>query len=83
MARQHWLARPRTIRVLWAIFIAALLLTVIAEFFVAGPAHEGLAHTFGFGAWFGFVACAALILIAKGLGVLLKRPDNYYDAGDD
>ena len=80
---EHWLARPGTIRMLWAIFVVMLALTVGAEFFVDEPAHEGLAGTFGFGAWFGFVACAALILIVKGLGVLLKRPDNYYDAGDD
>lgn len=80
---QHWLVRPRTIRLLWTMFIAVLALTVVAEFFISEPAHDGLAGTFGFGAWFGFVACAALIVIAKGLGVLLKRPDTYYESGDD
>lgn len=80
---EHWLVRPGTIRMLWAIFIVMLFLTVAAELFVDEPVHAGLAGTFGFGAWFGFAACAVLILVAKGLGVLLKRPDNYYDAGDD
>lgn len=79
----HWLVRPSTIRLLWRVFIVVLALTVVAEFFVREPAHEGLAHTFAFGAWFGFGACALLILFAKGLGVFLKRPDDYYDAGDD
>jgi len=79
----HWLVRPRTIRLLWTLFAVVLAATVGAEFFVDEPAHAGLAGTFGFGAWFGFGACAALILVAKGIGAFLKRPDSYYDAGDD
>ena len=34
---------------------------------------------FGFAAAYGFLCCAAMVLVAKGLGVFLKRPDNYYD----
>lgn len=34
----------------------------------------------GFGAVYGFVACALIILIAKGLGLaLLYRDEDYYD----
>ena len=80
---QHWLIRPQTIRVLWVIFIIMLAATLEAEFFVAEPAHQGLPSTFGFGAWFGFAACVAVILIAKGLGLLLKRSDTYYERDDD
>ena len=79
----HWLVRPRTIRLLWRLFAVALALTVGAEFFVREPAHQGLGGTFAFGAWFGFGACAVLILFAKGIGLLLKRPDDYYDTSDD
>jgi len=79
----HWLVRPRTIRLLWTLFAVVLAATVAAERFVDEPAHAGLAATYGFGAWFGFGACAALILVAKGIGAFLKRPDSYYDAGDD
>ena len=35
---------------------------------------------FGFGAWFGFLSCVVLIVFAKALGALLKRPDTYYDS---
>jgi len=35
--------------------------------------------SFGFGAWYGFAACVALVLVAKALGVVLKRPDTFYD----
>lgn len=79
----HWLVRPHTIRLLWMVFAVMLALTVGVEWFVPEPADEGLASTFGFGAWFGFGACAVLILFAKGVGVFLKRPDNFYDSDDD
>ena len=36
--------------------------------------------TFGFGAWFGFLSCVVLIVFAKAVGALLKRPDTYYDS---
>ena len=75
----HWLVRPSTIRRLWAGFIALLALTVAAELLVAHDAHFGVERVFGFGAWYGLVACAALIVFAKGIAVFLKRPDSYYD----
>lgn len=80
---QHWLVRPGTIRLLWRLFIAILALTVAAEFFVAHRPYFGIDGYFAFNAWFGLLACAALILFAKGLGAFLKRSDDYYDARDD
>lgn len=81
--RTHWLVRPRTIRLLWTLFVVVLALTLVAGAFVGGESHEGIAGTFGFGAWFGFVACAVLILVAKALGMLLERRDTYYDERRD
>ena len=75
----HWLARPRTIRLFWRAFIVVLGLTVLAELLVRRAPHFEIEGLFGFGAWFGFLACAVLILGAKALGSLLKRPDSYYD----
>lgn len=74
----HWLARPHTIRWLWRIFVAILALTVIAQLAVEVHPHFTLEGVFGFNALYGFIACAVLILVAKLLGVLLKRPDSYY-----
>jgi len=81
---QHWLTRPETVRKLWRLFIAVLLAVVLAELLVANEARFDVERLFGFFAWFGFVACVVLIVLAKGVGVLLKRPDTYYDdeAGD-
>jgi hypothetical protein len=78
MKDDHWLVRPRTIRRLWRIFIAILALTVLAQLAVETDPHFAPEGWFGFNALYGFLACAALILIAKGLGAFLKRRDDYY-----
>ncbi|HEX9275367.1 MAG TPA: hypothetical protein VGA51_03080 [Casimicrobiaceae bacterium] len=81
---QHWLTRPETIRKLWRLFVAVLAAVVFVEVFVTHDAHFDVERLFGFYALFGFVACAVLIVLAKAIGVVLKRPDTYYDdeAGD-
>jgi hypothetical protein len=63
----------------WTIFIALLALSVAAELFVAHEGHFAIERLFAWSALYGFLACAALILVAKALGILLKRPDDYYD----
>jgi hypothetical protein len=78
----HWLARPATIRLLWRVFIAGLAVTVLAELAVDMHPHFAIERVFGFGAWYGFLACAALIVLAKALGLFLKRPDTYYREDD-
>jgi hypothetical protein len=77
--RDHWLARPATIRRLWVVFILALIVLVALDLVVAHHPRFGLEGTFGFGAWFGFASCVALVAIAKALGAILERPDTYYD----
>ena len=75
----HWLVRPRAIRRLWAFFIVVLALTVLADLAIEHHPYFGVDGTIGFGAWFGFASCVALVLVAKAVGAVLKRPDSYYD----
>jgi cytosine/uracil/thiamine/allantoin permease len=75
----HWLTRPETIRRLWRGFIAVLVAVVVAELAVDRHGVAGIDGWFGFGAWFGFLSCVALVFLAKAVGVVLKRPDDYYD----
>ena len=75
----HWLVRPDTIRKLWIGFAVVLGAVVLIDLAVVHHPHFGMDGTFGFGAWFGFFSCVALVLLAKGLGAILKRPDTYYD----
>ncbi|MBI1385729.1 MAG: hypothetical protein GC150_12540 [Rhizobiales bacterium] len=77
--QDHWLVRPGTVRVLWGAFAALLALTVLADLFVEHYNHFGIEDGFGFGAWFGFAVCVVLVAGSKLLGLVLKRPDTYYD----
>lgn len=76
---KHWLVRAKTIRRLWILFIVILILLLIPDFFIHQHAHFGLEATFGFYAWYGFVTCVAMVVVAKLLGIFLKRKDTYYD----
>lgn len=75
----HWLARASTIKWLWVIFVLVLAATVLADLVIEHHPYFGLDGSFGFGAWFGFAGCVAMVVFAKLLGGILKRPDGYYD----
>lgn len=75
----HWLVRPRTIRILWVVFCVLLALTLLAQAFVVIKSTSGFDGWPAFAAVFGFLACLAMVLVARGLGLLLKRRDGYYD----
>jgi len=81
-ADDHWLARPATIRMLWRVFAIVLGLTVIAQLVVGIKGYFGVDGWFAFGAVFGFLSCLAMVLVAKGLGFILKRDEDYYDKGE-
>ena len=81
--QDHWLARPATIRKLWWGFAIVLALTVAAQAVIYVKGYFGVDGWFGFGAAFGFLSCLAMVLFAKGLGVFLKRGEDYYADGDD
>lgn len=80
---KHWLDNPRNVKRLWRLFLAVLAATVLVELAIPLHPHFEVEALFGFHAWYGFAACAAMILAAKGLGLLLKRPDTYYEADGD
>ncbi len=75
----HWLVRAATIRGLWIGFSIVLAATVLAQLVIKIKGYFGVDGWFGFGAGFGFLACVAMVLVAKGLGVVLKKPESYYD----
>jgi len=74
----HWLVRPTTIRLLVVGFLIILALTVLADLVIEPKSHFGIDGTFGFYAWFGFAVCVAMVVGARLLGLLLKRPNDHY-----
>ncbi|GGA73383.1 hypothetical protein GCM10011369_13910 [Neiella marina] len=79
----HWLVRPKTIRLLWLAFSVVLTLTVLAQLVISIKGYVGVDSWFGFGAAFGFLSCVAMVLFAKLLGKVLKRREDYYREGAD
>ena len=82
-ADDHWLARPTTIKLLWRVFAAVLALTVLAQLVIGVKGYFGVDGWFAFGAAFGFLSCLAMVLVAKGLGFVLKRGEDYYESEED
>ena len=76
---EPWLVRPGTIRMAWIAGIAALGVLLLVQLTFSMHGYFPIEEVFGFGAWFGFGACVALVLVARTLGLVLKRPDTYYD----
>ena len=81
-SKDHWLARPESIRLLWRVFAIVLAATVVAQLVIGVKGYFGVDGWFGFGAAFGFLSCVAMVLFAKALGFLLKRNTDYYDDGE-
>ena len=80
--KQDWLSRPGSVRLLWLGFAAVLALTVAAQCLLPVHGYFALDGRFAFFAWYGFLACVGMVLIARLLGFVLKRPDTYYGDAD-
>lgn len=76
---EHWLVRKSTIRIIWVVSLVVLAGLTAADLVIHKHGHFELEDTFGFGSWYGFIACVVLVLGSKLLGMILKRPDTYYD----
>jgi hypothetical protein len=79
----YWLVRPSSIRLLWWVFAVVLALSVVAQLIFKVKGYFGVDGWLGFGAVYGFLACLAMVLVAKALGWVLKRPETYYTSRDD
>jgi hypothetical protein len=77
--KSYWLDRPGNVeRVVRTLYLICALL-VVADVFVPKHGPFAIEHVFGFYAWFGFLACVGLVLVAKVMRRVLMRPEDYYD----
>lgn len=60
-------------------FYIGLVFLLAIDFFVAKHGHFHWEEAPGFYAAYGFIGCVGLIFIAKGLRLLVKRNERYYD----
>ena len=79
--KRHLFDDPANVRRLLYGFYAVCAVLLVLDL----VHHRHVVHAweslFGFYALFGFVACVALVLIAKEMRKLLMRDEDYYDDG--
>lgn len=77
--RTHYFDNPRNVKgFLWIVFLISaglFLLDLVVHRHVTHP-WESIP---GFYAFFGFVACGLLVLLAKRLRTLVMRDESYYE----
>lgn len=77
---EPWLVRPDSIRLIWIVSGIVLAALVVLDFFIPNDhPYFDIQTLFAFNAWYGFLVCAAFVLVSKLLGILLKVQDDYYD----
>ncbi|MFT5111253.1 MAG: thioredoxin-related protein [Parasphingorhabdus sp.] len=81
--KKHFFDHEKNVRLVVRALFACCALLAIADFFV----HRHISHAVeslpGFYAFYGFVACVVLVLVAKEMRKLLMRDEDYYDSVDD
>ena len=76
----RWIENPGMLKRMWTIFVTTMVFLVAVDFFVARDHTYLVFETIpGFSAVYGFVACVALVLVAKILRTVCKRDLDYYD----
>ena len=76
---EAWLVRKSTIRMLWIVSGVVLAALTLLDLVVKKKSHFAIEDVFGFGSFYGFIACVVLVVGSKALGAFLKRKDTYYD----
>jgi hypothetical protein len=77
--KRYWLDKRRNVDRLVHAFYVICAFLIVVDVFVPKHGPFAIEHVFGFYGLFGFLACVALVLIAKQLRRILIRPENYYD----
>ena len=77
--KQHLFDKPKNIKRMLGILYLCCALLLVADLFIHRHVTHAWESLWGFYALFGFLACVVLVLLAKQLRKILKRPEDYYD----
>ncbi|MEQ1438095.1 hypothetical protein AAG565_01920 [Fontimonas sp. SYSU GA230001] len=77
--RERWLDSPRNVTRLVSALYALCAALLVADLFYDKQTHFAFEAWFGFFAVFGFVAYVFIVLSAKALRRLIRRPEDYYE----
>lgn len=79
----HLFDKPHNVRRLLRCLYSLCALLLAADIVLQRHAEHTLEAIPVFYPVFGFVACVTLVLVAKRMRTLLKRPEDYYEGGPD
>ena len=74
-----WADKPEVQRLIQRVLYAACAVLVIADFVVHRHIYTDIERIPAFYALYGFVALVGVVMAAKGLRLLVKRDEEYYD----
>ena len=75
-----WIERPDNVNRMIGCLLGICVCLVGADFLYTNPhPHFAIETTFGFQAWFGFVAFVAIVFLGRLLRMIVQRPEDYYD----
>ena len=78
--RTSWFEKPGNVRLIIIALVVVCAALVVAEFFYTNPhPHFDLEQVFAIHAIVGFVAFVTVVFLGKGLRLLIKRREDYYD----
>jgi hypothetical protein len=77
--RQHLFDKPENLKRLLRVLYLLCMLLLAGDLFYHRHVQHPWESLWGFYGLYGFVACVSLVLIAKQLRRLLKRPEGYYN----
>ena len=76
--RKYWLDDPRNVDKIFYGLVLICAGLFLADFFYHKHVNFAFEDWFGFFAWYGFVCCVALVLLAKQMRKLVMRDEDYY-----
>ncbi len=74
-----WADRPESRRLIRRVLYAACILLVVADFLVHRHISTDIERVPAFYALYGFAALVGVVMAAKGLRMLVKRDEGYYE----
>jgi hypothetical protein len=77
--RKRWLDHPRNVDRIFYWLCGVCVLVFVADFFFEKHGYFTWEHWVGFHGVYGFISCVGLVLAAKQMRRLVKRPEDYYD----
>ncbi len=79
MEKTHLWDKPENVTLFLRVFYALCVVLVLLDFVVHREEAHPWERFFGFHAFYGFVACWTLVVVARLMRRILTRGEDYYD----